>query len=220
MMNHYLSAELKILSHNQSFDEIKHWKRFLYHFNIISSRKKSASIYIHQNPFFYAEIFPNHEQIWPHYFEPYKLIFVYRDPIDQFADIVAHGAHIHTKDTRMRKGTENLHPAERFYEINKKFYLARLRMAKEYSPDQLLICSFEQFLKNHQQTAEKLVSFLGIKSKRDIHNKQFILEKSIKNIGKGKNNTEAMCYLTDKPYIMEELYDLHEKLNALPHTIY
>jgi hypothetical protein len=220
LLYYYLLVEKRKLIHNRTFDEMRHWKTWLQKFSKIDSTKKLATLFVHANPFFYAEIFDKHEIIWPVFFEPFKMVFVHRDPCDQFADIVKNDMHITRFEHRFYTGTYHMDAAERYFNICKNIYLARLRMAKDYSPEQLLIVSFEDFLLNHQSVINKLKSFLGIKSERDQNNNNFVLEESIKNIGNGKKNIEAMSFLEKKPYIMDELYRLHNELDKLPQTIH
>jgi hypothetical protein len=215
----YLSIERRKLLGNQSFNEIEHWKSWLSRFNHIGLKKKSPGLYVHHNPFFYKETFSSHENVWPNFFDPFKLIFIYRDPIDQFADIIRYKAYI-PMEHRFYYGKEHLHAADRFFELSKEIYMARLRMAKEYSPNQLIIFSFEDFLQKHQSISEQIKSFLGIHSKWDLNNKRFILEQSLQNIGKGKDNDVALSWLEERPYIMDELYKLHDQLSRLPHTLH
>jgi hypothetical protein len=217
---HYVSVEQRKLLYNKPFDEMAHWGKWLSYINHIGSKKKKANLYVQHNPFFYKEIIPNHEGIWQKFFEPFKIIFVYRDFLmDQFSDFVTYKSYIPFAH-RSYYGTEHLHAADRYFELIKRIYLARLRMAKEYSPDQLIVLSFEDFLQNHQAVTAKLKSFLSIKSERDPYNKRFILEQSMKNIGNGKNNTEALSWLEGRPHIMKELYELKEQLANLPHAIH
>lgn len=205
---------------NESFDQIGFWKEWLVTLPELDSSHKKYIHTVYQNPFFYDEIFDGHKNIWPVLFSPYKMIFVHRDPLDQFADIVNSGGHLNVSWPRFHGGTEGLHPADRFLEISKKLYTARLRMAKKFNREELVIFSFEDFLKEHELVSSRLRSFLGLNTQRDPENKRFVREQSLQNIGKGKLNKEVKSLLEGKPYVMEELNDLRKKLISLPNSIF
>lgn len=203
--------EKKILN-NSSFDEVVFWKDFLSNLPSLDSKYKKYKHIVYQNPFFYDETFDGHKEIWPQLFHPYKMMFIHRDPLDQFSDIVNAGGHLMTSWARFHGGTEHMHPADRFLTIAKKLYSARLRMAEKCDKNNLVIFSFEDFLKNHERVVDKLKPFLDITSERDPLNKRFVLEKSLKNIGKGKHNIEALNLLKEKNYVIDELNMYRDKL--------
>lgn len=204
--------ESNILS-NSSFDEILFWKEWLQTLPKLDSSHKNFKHIVYQNPFFYDETFDSHKDVWPKLFSPYKMIFVHRNPLDQFADIVSKGDHLLTSWPRFHGGTENMHPADRFFEIAKKLYIARLRMAKDYSQEDLVIFSFEDFLQNHERVSNRLKGFLGIQGDRDPDNKRFILEDSLKNINKGEEDLVVASLLEGRPYIIKELNELRDQLS-------
>jgi hypothetical protein len=208
----YLSIHEKKMTSCEEFDEIKLWSDWLAKLAPKSSDHKKFKHTVYQNPFFYNEIFDAHKDVWPKLFSPYKLIFIHRDPLDQFSDIVNDKAHTLVSWPRFHGGTETMHPADRFLTIAKKIYNARLKMAKNYKKDELVIFSFESFLQEHERVTKKLKTFLGVKTQKDSFNKRFILKNSLKNIGTGKFNEEAAILLKGKEYVMEELYDLREQL--------
>jgi hypothetical protein len=220
LLYYFLVNEEWKLKSEKPFNEITYWKKWLIKFNNIDYKKKSSFLYMHHNPFFYVENFSMHEKIWPQFFSPYKLVFIHRNPIDQFTDIVQNNYHIITAPHRFWNGTEHLSAIDRYFEVCKRIYSARLRMAKEYSPCQLLILSFEDFILKHEQITPQIKSFLGIQSNYDISNKHFVLEHSKKNIGNGKSNLEILSLLDEKTYIMEELNSMYRQLDMLPHTIH
>jgi hypothetical protein len=224
LLYHYLRNEKRKLKRGKIFNEIEYWKEWLVKFNNIGHRidykKNQLALYLHHNPFFYSENFSAHEKTWPQFFSPYKLIFIHRNSIDQFADVVKNNAYIITTHHRFWNGTEYLSAIDRYFEICKRIYSARLRMAKEYSPGQLLIVSFEDFILKHEQVAHQIKSFLGIQSNYNPNNKHFTLEQSRKNIGIGKNNSKILGFLDEKPYILEELNSMYRQLDMLPHTVH
>jgi hypothetical protein len=208
----YLSKyEEKLISHEE-FDEVELWRDWLNRLLSSNLAHKNSKHTVFQNPFFYNDTFDGHKDVWPKLFSPYKLIFVHRDPLDQFSDIVKNKAHTLVSWPRFHKGTETMHPADRFLIISKKIYNARLKMAENYTKDELAILSFENFLQEHSRVTKGLKNFLDIKTQRDDSNKRFILENSLKNIGKGKFNEEVASLLKGKEYVMEELNNLREQL--------
>jgi hypothetical protein len=221
---HFINIELRELSNDRPFDEYKHWQKWLHKLSYIGSKKKKADIFVHHNSFNCPMIFSGHENIWPHFYDPFKLIFVHRDPLDQFADLVNEENHLNNfwgKNTRSI-GSDDvifLDAADRFFVTSKKFYLARLEYAKKYTLDTMLIVSFEDFILKHDLVTKKIALFLDFDIKTPkIHN-GFLAEDSKKNIGIGQNNEKVMDLLKHKSYIVEELNDLRDQLYALPHSI-
>ncbi|WFE68808.1 hypothetical protein P8S54_00480 [Thiomicrospira sp. R3] len=209
----YLSRYENMLKAGEKFDEINFWQNWLSTLPKLDSGHKNYKHIVYQNPFFYDETYAGHKDIWPQIFSPYKMIFVHRDPLDQFSDIVNSGGHLNVSWPRFHGGTENMHPADRYFSIAKKLYTARLRMAENLTKDDLVIFSFEDFLQNHERVTTELKSFLDISSERNQNNKRFVREKSLKNIGKGQHNQEALKLLENKKYVLDELNELRNKLS-------
>lgn len=201
---------IKCLKKNKDFDEYELCKNWLNKISIKDFYKKSNIIY--QNPFFYKETFSGHEGVWQKLFSPYKLIFVHRDPLDQFSDIVNSGDHLLSSWSRFHGNTDKLDPLERFYEISKKLYAARIRIAKKSSKNDLLIFSFEEFIMDHHRVGNEIKKFIGINSTRSELNDRFILEESRSNIGKGNLNHKVKKMLVGREYIMNDLNSLREEL--------
>jgi len=217
-LHSFLNSYEYLLKTSEAFDEIELCKSWLNAEALSLLENKNNHSIVYQNPFFYDETFSGHAKIWPKLFDPYKLIFVHRDPLDQFSDIVNSGDHLLSSWPRFHGETESMHPADRFLTIARKLYKARLRMAEEYNSDQLLIFSFEDFLVNHDKVTPVLKGFLNINSERSFSNKRFIKEKSLKNIGKGLANKEALQLLEGKSYVLDELNILRKELSALPQS--
>jgi hypothetical protein len=221
---HFLSQEARKLRRGHSVDEYLHWKKWLNYSSRLGSKKKFAILNCHANIFNCGEMFSGHNNIWPKLFEPFKLIFVHRDPLDQFADLVKEDRHLnvncHIAPRYFGSDVGCLSAIDRFFITNKRFHLAKLRMAEQYGPDRMAIVSYEDFLQKHSTISEQLKSFLGIKSERNPKNDHFVLEQSMKNIGIGKDNKQALSLLAEKPHVLDELYKLREQLNLLPHAIH
>jgi len=121
---------------------------------------------------------------------------------------------------RFHGGTEEMHPADRFFGISKKIYSARLRMAENYSKDELIIFSFEDFLLKHEGVAKIIVDFLGLQESTYSRSRRFDLKESMKNIGNGQAHKEAEDLLSEKPYVLRDLYILRNKLIEHPNSIF
>ncbi|WP_298448159.1 sulfotransferase [uncultured Marinobacter sp.] len=204
---------------SNDFDEVSFWRLWLNELASRLSAKGNFQYSVFQNPFFYDEMFDEHSDLWPKLFAPFKLVFVHRDPLDQFADIVLSGSHLDTSSPRFHGGTEHLHPADRFLEISKKIYKARLKIASETSTDDLIVFSFEDFLLNHDRVTSRICDFFKISTARDQNNRRFELNKSLKNIGNGKDNEIVSELLDGKDYVVRELEVWRERLSSLPHSI-
>ena len=215
----YLMNYEKLLTSNSSFDEIEYWKGWLSTLPDLDSSDKKYKHTVYQNPFFYDETYYGHNKVWPKLFAPHKMIFVHRDPLDQFSDIVNSGSHLDASWSRFHGNTREMQPADRFYEISKKIYLARLRMAEHYTPDDLMIFSFEEFINNHGQVTNKLKDFLNISNNETSMNQRFSLEESRKNIGNGKNNPMVAELLHGKSHVIEEINILRNRLMKLSTSV-
>lgn len=197
-------------------DEIIYWKKWLSKL----TKKKFTEHSVFQNPFFYLETFDGHEGIWQELFSPFKLIFVHRDPYDQLLDVINSGAYLDHSWPRFHGSTADLHPIERFHLIAKKIYQARLRMAKRYSPEQLLIISFEDFVKNHDVVSSRVKFFLEIGDDEPNYSKFFNVKSSEKNIGNGKNDPFLLELINNKTHLLKELEAYRDELKQLPHSVF
>lgn len=219
--NLYLFADkyIDLLTTDTKFDEYDYCRKWMY--GITAGTKRGDIVYekdlsvVFQNPFFYDQTFSGHADVWPKLFEPYKLIFVHRDPLDQFCDIVKNGDHLLSSWPRFHGDTAQLHPADRFLVISKKIYIARIEMLKRYPNSEILVFSFEDFLLKHKETTEKIICFIGGCGERDVNNKRFVLSESLENIGRGQQSDELLSLLKGKEYVMDELNLLRNELIKL-----
>lgn len=201
-----------IMRHSD-FDEIEYTRNWLHNLALISVESKAkVNNIVYQNPFFYSETFAGHDGVWEKLFNPYKLIFVHRDPVDQFCDIVRSGDHKLASWARFHGDTSSLHPVERFLVISKKIYTARIRIAKESTKNNLLIFSFEDFILDHETIACDLKNYLGINSERDHNNKRFLLSESKKNINKGQFDNKTIQLLSGRESAISEIRSMREEL--------
>lgn len=203
----------------EPFDEVVFWQSWLNTLPSLSSEKNNFEHIVYQNPFFYDTTYDGHSDIWPNLFGPYKMIFVHRDPLDQFSDIVNGNAHLDASWPRFHGDTKDMDPAERFLTISKKIFQARLEMADKHTENELIILSFEDFLQKHELVTSKLCTFLNLNPATLNCSSNFDLSKSLKNVGVGKNNLKALSLLEGKDYILDELYSLREQLKSHDRSI-
>lgn len=215
----YLSNYENMIKKSALFDEVSFWKPWISSLGNLGYPHKKYNFTVFHNPFYYKEQFDGHYNIWPDLFSPYKMIFIHRDPLDQFTDIVKDGAHLKASVPRFHGETKDMHPADRFLHISKKIYLARIRLASLHTKNQLIIFSFEDFINKHDRVTSDLKCFLDIKSQRDPKNTRFVKEQSILNIGKGQFSEEVKSLLKGKPYVLCELNELRQQLIQHPNAI-
>lgn len=203
------------------FNELVYWQEWL---NELSGShlNMNKTIQVLQNPFFYETFYPNYAVTWSKFFNPFKMIFIHRDPLDQFADLVLKKGHLKLTSNVSGKivyqDTEKLEPAERFYHIAKKIYQSRIQLAKQLSTDQLFIVSFEDFVIRHEIVTSRIQQFLNISSIRKNSSTSFDITKSIRNVGIGLNNEQVYELLKNKFHLIEELNHLRSELNNFPHS--
>ena len=202
----YLLKQLnKILKSNISF-EAK-----LYHSNFWIQRIGDIFSNVKDYILFDQPILSSTDiKTWTSVFNPFKLIIIYRDPMDQLADIikretlfVPYGA------PYMTMAGDNL---EAIYGRNRsgaiKFHAdaikSRLKwidhLEKVINQDRILLLDFEGLVSNYDSYRSTLEDFIGgIKGHQKFRNKYFSPSKSYANIGIYKKylNDEDMKELTD-----------------------
>lgn len=128
----------------------------------------------------------SHHEAWPGVFEPFKLIVVHRDPLDQFADIVRQG-------TLGKRKTDPLYTGDHHEEdpigylldgLTRK-YEALHSLAEQLGRDRLITMPFETFVLNHDEAAARLCDYLGLKPLQIEEKRRFFPEQSSRNIGIG-----------------------------------
>jgi hypothetical protein len=122
-------------------------------------------------------------RIWQEVFSPYKLICVYRDPKDQFADIIknnrlvlAYGAPtvnsagviLETIYGRNRKGAIDFH-----IDAMKKRLEWLDSMRKELNTDNFLLIDFEGLVTKYDQYKMVIENFIGINAEYHVKPKSF-----------------------------------------------
>lgn len=126
-------------------------------------------------------ILEGHLDTWPEVFRPFKLIIVYRDPRDQIADLVKSNQ-IFMKHVA---GDNNINAAiqSNLNYINTVIHGAEAIMEKIGS-ENVIMLSFERFIKENELLTKKIISFLGINEQNHIRKGLFLQPaRSVKNIG-------------------------------------
>ena len=114
-----------------------------------------------QNPFYYPNLASGHHNIWGELFPSRTLLYVFRNPRDQFADLWKNNQLVHTKMTRFREGSENMSPVDRFFFLNEKILDGReLLVAHEHG--RMLGVSFDRFISNFEQESKRIRHFFGL----------------------------------------------------------
>ncbi len=120
-----------------------------------------------QNPSYYDDISPNNKEIWRAIFGEFKIIFVTRDPIEQFIDCYLNKELVF-KDTKFRSGTECFNELDTFLYIAKRTYLSRIEMLNEFGPDVLSIISFESFAYLDSNSEVKIEDYFGLSKNENL----------------------------------------------------
>lgn len=128
-----------------------------------------------------------YEGIWQEFFSPFKLIVVKRNILDQIADIIKHkqlfmhGHHL-PFNIKEQYGDGKLgHISNHIHNIYYQYNYIKNKESEK--PDQVLLVSFEDFIKDHFNIKSKILGFLSI-SKNDYQEENsFNIFRSKENIG-------------------------------------
>ncbi|WP_372958807.1 sulfotransferase [Marinobacter sp.] len=128
----------------------------------------------------------SHENVWPDVFDPFKLIVVHRDPVDQFADVVRQGTLGKPKTDPLYVGDHHeADPVGYLLEGLTRKYQALHELTARLPGEQVLTMPFETFVLNHDQAAARLCQYLGLEQRQAEELRRFFPEQSRKNIGIG-----------------------------------
>ena len=163
-----------------------------------------------------------HEGVWPLVFDPFKLIIVYRNPLDQIAQIIKQGLLF----GEMKMELPSLHKQEPIISIyggGRKGAInfqidalsARLmhaeNMLKSYGPDHVLLISFEKLVEKYNYTKKIIEEFIGITENDHINELKFFNpDISNKNIGIYQNylNSDEIKRMSG---LLKKYRDLEER---------
>jgi len=151
-----------------------------------------------------------HERTWPGVFNPFKLIVVHRDPIDQFAEVVRQG----------KIGKRKSDPAFDDSEKDDIAYVLKgiaakmenlMALQKQLTERHMLAVSFEAFVKDHKAEARRICDFLGF-AETQLPSAPFDPSYSIRNIGIG-NTEQIRDMLKGHQPLVDRLYELRAQFD-------
>jgi hypothetical protein len=151
-----------------------------------------------------------HEQTWPAVFEPFRLIVVHRDPIDQFAEVVRQGKIGKRKSDPAFDDTEKDDIAYVLKGIAAKME-SLIALQKQLGEDRILAVSFERFVKSHKDEAERICHFLGFEEAQ-LSSAPFKPSWSIRNIGIGDTD-QIRGMLDGHQLLVDRLYALRTQFD-------
>ncbi|MGC8120895.1 sulfotransferase family protein [Marinobacter sp. VGCF2001] len=151
-----------------------------------------------------------HEHTWPAVFQPYKLVVVHRDPVDQFAEVVRQGKIGKRKSDPAFDDTEKDDIAYVLRGIKAKISSLKA-LAQQLGREQILLVNFERFVKEPAAEAQRLCAFLGFRESQ-MPSAPFDPSKSILNIGIGEN-PDIRSRLAPYQELVSELYELRHQLD-------
>ncbi len=199
----------------KKIDSINYWKSFFD--NSMKRFDKVSNALVLQNPVYYDDVSPKHIKVWRTIFNNKKIVFVHRDPIDQFIDIfrandLAYGP------SKFREGTKNLNNIQRFFYIVRKTYVSRIKLLNEFSKNELVVIDFEKFAfsKCQKEKIYSLESFFDIGTTRT---NSFDFEYTQNNVNMSKKYPEIASLLTDYQDEIEEINKLRRMLSSTEHSI-
>lgn len=145
-----------------------------------------------------------HEQTWPAVFNPFKLIVVHRDPIDQFAEVVRQGKIGKRKSDPAFDDSEKDDIAYVLKGIAAKMQ-SLMALQEQLTESRMLAVSFETFVKSHKAEAQRICDFLGY-PEAQIPSAPFDPSYSIRNIGIGDTD-EIRSMLRGYQPLVDRLYE-------------
>lgn len=178
-----LNKELN--SSNSADEKIKHTTQWIREIGRISNKSKRFVLF--NQPLLPA----NDIGIWRKVFSPFKLIVVYRNPYDQFAEIVQRGnlmepynapflslgsVTLETIYGRSRKSAFKFH----IEAMNKRNDWIELLKA-EINNDELLLIDFNDLVTDNVRCSEIIQTFLGLTSEQHVRKGMFFDQNRAKN---------------------------------------
>ncbi len=130
--------------------------------------------------------FGQHDAYWPIVFEPYKLIIVYRDPRDQFAERAKHGRF--SKGLRGDFGYLYGWDLESVLKFRIDATLARMKaidkLLQKIDNKSVMLISFEQLVNDYYASVKRIEEFVGLIREEHTQPKKFFdPDCSSRNIG-------------------------------------
>ena len=179
----------KFLISDISFeDKIERTKIWLKEIGLIYAKGKDFLV-------FDQPIFPSTSiEVWPQVFEPFKMIYSIRNPIDQFADIIRSGFLLEPfcapRITWAGGLFEIIYGRDRagalaiFRDAVKRLYDDMDYIQQNVNPENILIVEFEKLVSDYQYQVDRIENFIGgLKGHHAFPGTRFIPELSVNNIG-------------------------------------
>lgn len=152
--------------------------------NISKYFGKSKELILFDQPIFYNL----HEEVWPSFFEPFKLIVVYRDFYDQIAELIKQ--HIYLDIETPTRAMVSLFGDSREgavkYEIFNALsrYESALKLQQLHGEDKVCLVSFESLVNDYDNQKKRIEEFIGLDASAcKLERKYFDPLDSVKNIG-------------------------------------
>jgi hypothetical protein len=201
----YLSRYRKHLNSGGAASDGPIWKDWLQAVGEAYARGKPAIVW--NQPIWVGK----HEQTWPAVFEPFKLIVVHRDPIDQFAEVVRQGKIGKRKSDPAFDDSEKDDIAYVLKGIAAKME-SLIALQEQLTGSHILAVSFETFVKSHKPEAGRICDFLGF-PEAQVPSAPFKTAYSIRNIGIGDTD-EIRAMLKGYEPLVDRLYDLRIRIES------
>ena len=176
---------------------------------------KSFQYTLFDQPIFHGQ----HQNIWPRVFDPYKLIIVIRDPLDQLAQLVGNQNYCLDHSTSLTHGIHEIYGSGSTGMINFQLaalsgrYRSILELIEIIPEKQVLIIPFEGLVNQYSKYTKKLLSFVT-ENKMDLEHSRpmafFDPKVSCKNIGIAKDFVSDLANVDDKS--LSQVMELYKKL--------
>lgn len=200
----YLSRYRKHLSNGGAPSDSSIWNEWLQAVGKAYAGEKAAIVW--NQPVWIGK----HEHTWPAVFEPFKLLVVHRDPIDQFAEVVRQGKIGKRKSDPAFDDSEKDDIAYVLKGIAAKM-ASLMALQAQLTESHMLTVSFETFVKSHKGEAERICDFLEF-PEAQIPSAPFDPSYSIRNIGIGDTD-EIRAMLKGYEPLVDRLYELRAQFD-------
>ena len=176
---------------------------------------KSYKYVLYDQPIFHGQ----HQNIWPKVFEPFKLIVVIRNPLDQMAQLIGNGNYHLDHHTCLTHGLHEIYGSDTSGMINYQLaalcgrYRSILKLAEILPKDQMMIVSFEELVDQYDEITDNLLKYIT-DGKMDVKHSQpmkfFDPNMSRRNIGIKKEFNQQLQSVDQE--MLREVMGLHGEL--------
>jgi hypothetical protein len=152
----------------------------------------------------------DHYEVWPSVFHPFKVIFVYRDPRDQIANMVKKNQLYLQFGSRMvfKYGGGRVGALRMEIDILKDKLNWIQKFQLDHGSDKVLILSFENLVRRYEESTKAIESFLELSNKAHTRKgTRLVPTKSQQNIGLFKD------------YIRDSEMSLFDEVRKLYHEM-